>query len=276
MKRAVITIFLSIILIISFSQDKKKEKKSVYKMKYAIDIPVTAGLFGLSYFGYDWIDKKMSVSVAEVEALHKDDVWFFDRVALNQTVSQRFQARDISDWSMNIFLFSPVLLYFDKDIRKDWLDVALLYLETQSINSNLYAYGGPLLVDRIRPLAYYDELSMEEKRKEGTKDSFFSGHASWTAGASFFMAKVISDYHPELGPKKWFVFLGALAPPMFVGYFRIRGLKHFPTDVMLGTAVGAATGVLVPHLHKRKIISNNISIAPFAGDYSGFSFRMKF
>lgn len=275
MKKAVITLSLSLLLIISFSQDKKK-KESVYKLKYAIDIPVTAGLFGLSYFGYDWIDQKMSVSVDEVNALNKNDVWSFDRIALNQTTSQRFQARDISDWSMNIFLFSPVLLYLDKDIRKDWLDVALLYLETQSINSNLYIFGGPLLFDRIRPLAYYDELSMEEKRLEGTKDSFFSGHVSWTASASFFMAKVICDYHPELGRKKWYVYLGALFPPMFVGYFRIKGLKHFPTDVMMGTAVGAATGILVPHLHKSKLINNNISIAPFAGEYTGFSFRMKF
>ena len=65
------------------------------------------------------------------------------------------------------------------------------------------------------------------------------------------MAKVISDYHPELGRKKWLVFAAAIIPPAIVGWYRIRALKHFPTDVLLGYLVGAAVGILVPELHKQ-------------------------
>lgn len=275
MKKGILSIVLSACLIVAIGQENKDKSPKVYKLNYAVEVPLTAGLFGLTYFGYGWIDDKLSVSIDQVEALNKDDVWFIDRLALNQPVSQRFQARDISDWSMNIFLFSPLLLYLDKDIRKDWLDIALLYLETQSVNSNIYVFGGPLYINRIRPLAYYDQITMDEKRLEGTRDSFFSGHVSWTAGASFFMAKVISDYHPGLGAKKWLLFVGALVPPAFVGYHRIRGLKHFPTDVMVGAAVGAAVGVLNPHFHKIGKRKHNLSVVPFAGDYSGLSFRLK-
>lgn len=275
MKRTILTTLVLLIAITTFAQDSKKEKKKVYKIHYAIEIPATVGLFTFNYWGFTQLKKKDRITQSQVDGLDKYNVWAFDRIALNQKPGQRFQARKISDWGLNIALFAPVLLYLDKDIRQSWFDIAVLYLETQSINSNLYTWGGPMFTDRIRPLAYYDQITYKEKMERGTTDSFFSGHVSWTAGASFFMAKVYTDYHPELGAKKWLVYLAALVPPMFVGYHRIRGLKHFPTDVMMGTAVGAAVGVLNPHLHKVKNGLNRVSMAPFAGEYSGLAFRIK-
>jgi membrane-associated phospholipid phosphatase len=271
-----IIIFFVAFLIIAELSGQEKKKKKVYKFNYAIEAPAAAGLFAFNYWGFTQLKKKDRITEAKINALNKDDVWIIDRIALQQSASQRFQARDISDWAMNIFIFSPALLYLDKEIRQSWLDIALLYLETQAINSNLYTWGGPMFTERIRPLAYYDQITMEEKMERGTTDSFFSGHVSWTAGASFFMAKVISDYHPELGHKKWWLFLAALAPPAFVGYHRMRGLKHFPTDVIVGTIVGAAVGVLNPHFHKIHNSKTSISAAPFAGEYSGLAIRIKF
>ena len=84
------------------------------------------------------------------------------------------------------------------------------------------------------------------------RNSFFSGHALVTSTASFFMAKVICDFHPELGAKKWLIYGAALIPPAFVGYFRVRALRHFPTDTIAATAIGATVGFLIPHFHKKK------------------------
>lgn len=259
-----------------FGQQKNKEKKKVYKIHYAIEIPATVGLFTFNYWGFTQLKKKDRITEAMINSLDKNNVWFYDRLALEQDPSHRLNARDISDVAMNISLFLPALLYLDKDIRQNWFDIAVLYLETQSINSNLYTWGGPMFTDRIRPLAYYPQISNEEKMERGTTDSFFSGHVSWTAGASFFMAKVYTDYHPELGAKKWWFFLAALVPPAFVGYHRIRGLKHFPTDVMTGTVVGAAVGILNPHFHKIRNTKATFSVAPFGGEYSGLTCRISF
>ncbi len=275
MKKTILITLLLLFALHIIAQDKKKEKKKVYKIHYAIEIPATVGLFTFNYWGFTQLKKKDRITNSQINSLDKNNIWPVDRIALNQQVGQRFDARKISDWGLNITLFAPVLLYLDKDIRESWLDIALLYLETQSINSNLYTWGGPMFTDRIRPLAYYDQISIKEKKERGTTDSFFSGHVSWTAGASFFMAKVISDYHPELGAKKWWLFLAALVPPAFVGHYRIKGLKHFPTDIMMGTAVGAAVGVLNPHLHKIKNGKNRVSMAPFSGEYSGLAVRIR-
>ena len=91
------------------------------------------------------------------------------------------------------------------------------------------------------------------------------------------MAKVYTDYHPETEGKKWLFYAAALAPPVLVGYLRYKGLKHFPTDVLMGIAVGAASGILIPHLHKRKKEGNqNLSVLPYAGTTSGLLVQYKF
>ncbi len=274
-------LFFSLIFFIVFQssgQDSLAVRKKVYKYNYKWEAPLTVGLFALNYYGFGVIRQKPTLDSMQVFSLDKNEIWAFDRIALNQKNTSKYkEAQKVSDWGMNIMIFAPILLFIDKDIRHSWLDVSLLYLETQAINSNLYTWFGPAINTRTRPLVYYQEVPMDEKLSGGTTDSFFSGHTSWTAGASFFMAKVYSDFHPELGRKKWWLFAAALIPPAFVGYHRYRGLKHFPTDIMVGTAIGAAAGILTPHLHKvKKNKRTTMSIAPFSGQYSGLAFRMKF
>ena len=277
MKRGILILLICLVLNATNGQDTLAEHKKVYKLNCKFEIPLTVGLYAFNYYGFGQLKQKPSLDAFQINSLNKNDVWAFDRKALFQSTSQRFQAQTISDWGMNISIFMPALLFLDAEIRKSWFDIALLYLETQAINSNLYTWGGPMYTTRIRPFVYYDEIPFDEKTESGTTDSFFSGHTSWTAGASFYMAKVISDYHPELGAKKWLLFAAALIPPAFVGYHRFRGIKHFPTDIMVGTAVGVAVGILNPHFHKIKNYKKNtISLIPYSGQYSGLAFRLTF
>ena len=268
---------ICLVFIETNGQDSIPVRKKVYSLNYKFEIPLTAGLYAFNYYGFVQLRQKPTLDTFQIISLDKNDIWAFDRRAVLQSSSQRLQAQKISDWGMNISIFLPALLFLDPEIRESWFDITLLYLETQAINSNLYTWAGPMLTTRKRPFVYYNDVPFDEKSGTGTTDSFFSGHTSWTAGASFFMAKVLSDYHPELGAKKWLLFAAALIPPTFVGYYRYRGLKHFPTDIIFGTAVGAAVGVLNPHLHKiKKNNRNTISIAPFSGEYSGLAFRLTF
>jgi membrane-associated phospholipid phosphatase len=88
---------------------------------------------------------------------------------------------------------------------------------------------------------------------------------------------VLGDYHPEWGAKRILLYAAAAVPPAIVGYYRYRGMMHFPTDLMLGMTIGAAVGILVPHFHKIAQKKNrDLSIVPFAGGYTGVAFAMKF
>lgn len=195
---------------------------------------------------------KDSIPLDKVLALSDDDVNAFDRYALRQDLEKVDRAKILSDIGLYATFFAPGVLFFDKKIGKEWKDISLMYFETQAIAANIYAWGpfGPRLIDRYRPGAYYSELTLDERRLGRKRNSFFSGHVSTTATASFFMAKVYCDFHPELKKKKLLIYALALIPPAFVGHNRIRSINHFPTDVLMGTAVGAAVGILIPVLHK--------------------------
>lgn len=277
MRKGLLFIISWVLLFGIKAQDSANIRRKVYKVNYKSEIPITVSLYALHSYSFSQIRQKPLLDVNRINMLNKNDVWVIDRKALYQSSSQRFRAQNISDWGMGISILLPSLLLVNSSIRKSWLDMVFLYLETQAINTNIYTWGGPIITNRIRPFVYYEEVPLDEKSGSGTTDSFFSGHTSITATASFFTAKVFSDYHPELGAKKWLLFAAALIPPAFVGYQRYRGLKHFPTDIMVGAALGATGGVLNPHLHKiKKKNKSSMSITPFSGQYSGLVFRFKF
>lgn len=256
----------------TYAQKKEPKEPTVYKVNKKIEIPVTVGLFIIHQFGFKAINDKPGLTEYEVSQLDANDIWKLDRIATQQDAAYSEQAHKISDWILNISVVLPALLVIDNKIRKDWLDVLILYGETHAINTSIYI-ATAAIADRIRPYVYNEDVSMGEKTGHGTKISFYSGHVSTTASASFFMAKVYSDYHPELGNKKFWLFGAALIPPIAVGYYRIKAMKHFPTDVITGIAVGAAAGILVPHLHKIKKDKSNFSFIPFAGGVNGLKIR---
>lgn len=277
MNKLILFVLLGLFLIETNGKDSISTTNKLYKLNYKIDLPLTGGMFALNFLGYAQLDKKPTLDTFQIISLNKDDIWSFDRRAVYQSFPEPSYIYTLSDIGLWTTYVIPALLFLDDEIRKSWLDITILYFETQAINLNLYVFSGPLFTKRIRPIGYYEESSWEYKLGKGTTDSFFSGHVSMTAGASFFMAKVYSDYHPELGSKKWLLYSAAIIPPAFVGYCRYRGFMHFPTDIMIGGAVGAAVGISVPHLHKiTRKMNENLSIVPFTGNCSGVSISMRF
>jgi membrane-associated phospholipid phosphatase len=64
------------------------------------------------------------------------------------------------------------------------------------------------------------------------------------------MAKVYSDYHPEMGADKYWLFGAAVVPPLLMAYARLKALDHFPSDIAVGFAVGTLCGILIPEIHR--------------------------
>jgi len=247
----------------------------VYRVNPWVDGALTLVATGTNAIGMKLVDKKIPLDSAEISMLDVRDINAFDRSATRQDASFIHQAWKISDYGMRGSFLLPVLLMLDSEIRQDWAPVLLLYLQSEAIVGNLFSWGAAIHIDRIRPLVYHPDVSLNDKTFKRNKNSFYSGHTSTSATASFFVAKVYCDYHPELGNKKFFIYGLALIPPVFTGYFRYKGMKHFPTDVLTGLLVGAATGILVPHLHKHRK-NNQLTFMPYAGRYSGIAVNWKF
>ena len=150
----------------------------------------------------------------------------------------------------------------------------LLYVETMAVTGAMFTLANGLS-ERRRPLVYSSEAPMDEKTRKNAKNSFYAGHTAATASATFFWAKVFNDYNPD-SPWKPVVWGVAAALPAGVGYLRLKAGKHFLSDNILGYALGAGAGILVPHLHKKGNTSG-LSLIPVSdGEYSGVALNYKF
>ena len=256
--------------------DKKdKSQSSIYKINRKLEIPGTVALFGGTFLGFKYLRSKPKLEIDEVLSLEQNDIWWFDRPATKQDPEFWREAHHISDFFLNSSVFLPAILGLDKGIRKDWIDVLTLYTETHAINTSFYLLvAGTTL--RTRPFNYHPDIPVKYKLDIETRNSFFSGHVSTAASASFFAAKVYSDYHPEIGNKKYWLYTAALIPPSLVGYYRFKAMKHFPTDILTGLAVGAAAGILIPEMHRIKKEDSGFTFIPFAGHVNGLQISYKF
>ena len=234
---------------------------SPYKTTWA-DGAISAAGIGLSYWGLKLMMKKEAVTEEEIQWIDANpeaaraDIPAFDRWAIDFYDPQS-RANQVSDIPFYGSFALPFLFLVNERTRSDAGQIGLLYLETMAITGALFAQLNGR-VDRKRPNVYSPEAPADIRLDDKSQNSFYGGHITATAAATFFTAKVFNDYFPD-SPAKPFVWAGAAAVPALVGYYRMRAGKHFLSDNLIGYAIGAGVGILVPHLHKEV---ENISLSP--------------
>jgi len=245
---------------------------------YHVNYWVTGGVFVVGIpailIGSPLITNKSKLTIAELQTLNRNDINPIDRWALNLDPSKMSYYANLSDDVLAGIILLPGLTLFDHNIRQDWLDIALMYAETQILVNDIYLYSpfGPLFQNRFRPAVYYDALGTSGARMTAwNRSSFYSGHVASAAAATFFTAKVFCDYYPDLGYKKYLLYGAASIVPLIEGYLRMKALDHFPSDILVGFGVGALCGILIPELHRIKI--ENVSMGLYSSPVgTGISF----
>lgn len=246
-------------------------KPAVYKIN-----PVSTILIGVAATGANMIainnvlHNKPELSVAEIQAANRDILNGFDKWALNLDPTKRDHFYSLSDNGLTITLAASAATFlFNKKTKKDWLRLALMYYQTQFLTFAFYDFSffGPLFQNRLRPIVYYDYFTIDQRKGGNQKNSFYSGHVANAAAATFFAVKVYSDYHPEIGNKKYLLYGLASIPPLITGWLRVKALAHFPSDVMAGFLIGGTFGILIPELHRIK--SKNVQLNTFYNGQSG-------
>lgn len=221
--------------------------QSPYEINWKTDGPLLGGGIGVLTISYI-IGKKCTPFDEEgLRQLNAEDVWSFDRPT---TRRWSLGAQKYSDLFLTSTFALPTTLLLDSRVNNYPEQLGLLYLETLVINTALTNLVKNI-VKRPRPFAYNPDpaIPFNIKLKADARRSYFSGHTSISASMSFLTAKMYSDFHPD-GDARPFIWGTAALIPAVTGYLRVRGGKHFPTDVITGYVVGALVGILVPSLHK--------------------------
>jgi membrane-associated phospholipid phosphatase len=185
--------------------------------------------------------------------------------ALHDALTGALWSRKASDRISNVLLFGVVpagavaaawLATGDSKGEGSGARAALIVAESLSVAS-VAIQATKFLVSRKRPFVRYGHATAGSTAAEGgTYDaddpdshlSFPSGHTGATAALTFSAAMVASLQGSAAAPWLW---AGAGVLTASVGALRMMAEKHYLTDVCAGAAIGAASGLLVPLLHRR-------------------------
>ena len=249
-KGTALVFFLLVLMASGMIADDRPFPYKLTKKDYLI-LPLS---FGLSALGESMVDGIDPITMEQIRGLDRRDVFNFDRSATYnwspEWGDRSDSYRDILVWSSLLTLSVPSLL---RGRLSQTLTVATMYLETYFVLAGV-TYMTKALARRKRPYVYNTDLSVEMRYGEGYDDaysSFFSGHTA----AAFAAATLLSSVFTEIyGQSIWSTLLwgSTLSIAAMTGYARVKAGKHYPTDVIVGAAVGAAIGYFVPWLHKKK------------------------
>jgi membrane-associated phospholipid phosphatase len=236
---------------------------SPFRLSVALDLSLFVAGAGLSVAGRVWQRQTDLVDADEIATLDRADVNGFDRVA---TRLWSVPAQRTSDVGLALAFLAPAALFASERVRRDGWRFAVMWSEVYVFTQGLTELSKAWTA-RIRPYMYNDAVAVAEKTRghlaSQGRSSFFSGHSSVGAALFFYGATVLQAYHPR---SRWSragwgtaVVLSTLTASM-----RVAGGRHYPTDVLVGHALGATVGLAVPMLH-RLVARRGLTITPEAG-----------
>ena len=132
-----------------------------------------------------------------------------------------------------LWLIIAALLLIFKGTRKAGISVLIAYLAVYLLGQIVLKQ----LISRPRPCQIDQTFAMLVARPSSS--SFPSTHSAWAFGA----ATAIFMQHRKLGA-------AAYAVAALIAFSRMYMFLHFPTDVLFGTALGIALGVLAHWITK--------------------------
>jgi membrane-associated phospholipid phosphatase len=210
---------------------------------------------GLTLLGNQVGSSRAALTPDEVSSLDPADVNRFDRFA---TRSWSPAWADLSGWALGVEAGAAIALTFALPVAEGrWAhSVVLGTLFTESF---LLVHGATFTAKgwagRKRPYLYNTGLGLAERvaladsLPDDSRQSFFSGHAAASFTAAVLLSTVFQDLHGRSTASD-VVWATSLSVAGLTALARVKAGVHYPSDVLVGAAVGAAIGTLVPCLHR--------------------------
>ena len=236
--------YLILLFLMAFQSLSAQNEGGVHSFDANLDAWLLGGGAVTFSTGYALQKKVPILTEAEIMKLDPLRINPLDRLACD---NYDLKAKKTSDILLKSSAVLPFALLLDNNSRKDLGILSVMLTETILINNGITGiFKGS--IRRKRPYVYNANAPLLIKQERNASYSFFSGHASNSAAYAVFAAKVFADNNPN---SDWrpFVWGAAFSIPAATSFFRFKAGKHFPTDVVVGYAVGATLGWLIPELH---------------------------
>ncbi len=216
-----------------------------YETSSSTDLPILGT--GLAFnLGSYFIGKNIQpLTEQQIKDLSIDKVFPLDRY------STRHYSKGAAHLSDLILFSSPILpmtLFLDQPARTYGASYGLIVFEGAFLTNGIVNMTKTVF-KRPRPYLFNPDVPMSIKQKKSARYSFVSGHVATVSYFSFVTAKLHHDFYPDSEARGLVWGLASIIPAV-TAYGRMRGGKHYFTDVLAGYAIGALVGILIPELHK--------------------------
>ncbi|MFC1693121.1 phosphatase PAP2 family protein [Candidatus Latescibacterota bacterium] len=230
---------------------------NVYRLK-----PVKETVFFLSGFSIQQTGNYFisRLTGSNPTSLDRNDVNAIDRFA-SKYYSKKlsYLSDNTKDAISGLLLITSFSLL--TDIRKDnvqaFITDMVMFVESETLIIGLTKCAKGLS-RRLRPYAYNTNLSSEMRGSKNASMSFWSGHASLAFTTAVLTGYVFQNRHPRSRFIKP-VWITGISLATATSVLRVRSGNHFPSDVIVGAAVGSFVGWIVPRLHQEK--TQSLSLA---------------
>jgi len=250
----------------------QKRGDTLFRLTPSVDIPLVVGGAALDIYNFAQISKKNPTSIEKLNSLKISDLDWFDRWGVHP---YSHSVDQLSYVPFYVAVPLPLIVFgIDDRMRKDFWKLTYLYGETMILTGVFYS-SAVHWISRLRPLTYEAASPLKERQSSNSRNSFFAGHVALVGTSAFFIASTWAAYHPESN-LKWVFYTGAGVITGLTGYWRSRAGEHFPSDIAVGTIVGAGMGMLVPRFHMPKKLAKHVSFAPVGPMGPGLTLAYKF
>lgn len=229
-------------------RDRETTAAPPYSLSLGVDIPVVVGALSLNRHSGAML-KEIRNNPLDVSSLSRSSIPSFDRWAIgfhSAALSNLSSGLAWSEFALPAALASWEIIRGQRPWHGAVTDAVILQ-EALMISGALsnYAKSFPL---HSTPLTYDAAVGIEEKRKPQNVSSFFSNHTATAFTIASFTGYTFQLRHPESPLVPW-VWGTGLSMAAGVGALRVMAGKHFPSDVLMGAAVGSLCGYFTPRLH---------------------------
>ena len=231
-----------------------REAQPAYELRLELDLPIVL-LGGAAASSFFFLSEAPGVACAP--SCDKSKINGFDRGAAGLYDPSWSTVGDIATAST---IAAPLLVIVLDEGLLNGLNDDLVVAEAALVTSAMQV-ALSYAVARPRPRVYGADTPLEDRTDANAARSFFSGHVANAVGTSVAALRTFQRLgKPGLG---WLMLGAGLAGSSLVGVSRVASGAHFPSDVLVGAAVGVGVGLAIPAMH-----ASNARVVPIGGaDY---------
>ena len=247
---------LAVLLQTAAAAAQNHDPKPAHRLTLDVDLPIVL-ISGAAASGFFFLPELPGPSCAP----HCDPkhVNRFDRGAAGNYDPSWSTVGDIATAST---LVMPLLVIAADEGVGNGLSDDLVVAEAALVTSAAQVWLS-FAVSRPRPRVYSERAPLEERTDANAARSFFSGHVANTMATSVTALRTLQRLNqPTLA---WATFGAGVLGTGMVGVSRVLSGSHFPSDVLVGAALGAGVGLALPAMHEKPLRIEPVASAGYQG-----------